>query len=463
MISLNLKPWGAPMKIHILGICGTFMGGLALIAKQMGYEVSGSDENVYPPMSDVLQEAGITVYRDFDIAHLKPAPDVVIIGNVMKRGHPVIEYVLNKGLRYTSGPQWLAEEVLSKRQVLPVAGTHGKTTTASILAWILHSAKLNPGYLIGGVPLNFGKSAELGQKPYFVLEADEYDCAFFDKRSKFMHSRPRVLILNNLEYDHADIFPNLEAIKVQLSYLLRLVPGCGTIIHPHQDSEVDDVISRGCWSSTASFGITQGMWQARHINTDGSRFELWHRDQKLGVVEWSLLGLHNIRNALAAVAAAHEVGVTSDVAIGGLNTFKGVKRRMEIRGQVKGITVYDDFAHHPTAIATTIQGLRSKVGSERIFAVLQFGSNTMRMGTHRNVIAESLKEADHVVLLRPQDNTWDVGQLIKEFGARAKIFNNIHEIINALAADLKASDHVLIMSNKGFEGIHQKLIDKLRA
>ena len=448
------------MRIHILGICGTFMGGIALIARQLGHEVSGSDENIYPPMSDTLRSAGIEIQQGYERAHLQPAPDCVIIGNAISRGNPAVETLLNKSLPYISGPQWLFEQVLVKRHVLAVSGTHGKTTTTSLLTWILHYAGLNPGYLIGGVPNNFNGTAELGDSPYFVIEADEYDTAFFDKRSKFIHYHPRTLILNNLEYDHADIFPDIEAIKRQFQFLLRTVPGGGTVISPSQDSEIDDVIGRGCWSAVQTVG-SNGVWQAQQVSDDGTRFDLWHRDQKLGEVEWSLVGHHNVQNGLAAIAAAHDVGITADAAIKALKDFKGIKRRLEIRGTVKGITVYDDFAHHPTAIATTLAGLRARVGQQRIIAVLQFGSNTMQMGVHRDRMASSLKEADRVMMLKPEGSGWDANQLLSELGSRSHVYDNVGEIVDQLAKELKVDDHVLIMSNKGFDGIHQRLLARI--
>ena len=447
-------------RIHILGICGTFMGGIALIARELGYTVTGSDQSIYPPMSETLQAAGIQVQEGYDPAHLRPLPDLLIVGNAISRGNPQLEYALNKNLLYTSGPQWLAEQVLHKRHVLAVAGTHGKTTTSSILAWILDQAGLNPGYLIGGVPLNFAATAALGKSPYFVIEADEYDTAFFDKRSKFLHYRPRTLILNNLEYDHADIFPDMEAIKKQFQLLLRTVPPSGVVIYPPDDAEIPDVLSRGCWSATQTVGTADSVWHARNKNTDGTRFELWHRDQKLGIVKWGMVGDHNVRNALAAAAAAHEVGVTSEAVLAALKTFQGVKRRLEVRGAVNGVTVYDDFAHHPTAIAATLSGLRSKVGDKRIIAVLQFASNTMGAGTHRDNMAQSLRQADKVVLLRPEK--WDINPLVRELGAKAMACDRVETIIDHLAGELQAEDHVLIMSNKGFDGIHQRLLKRLQ-
>lgn len=447
-------------RIHILGISGTFMGGIALIARELGFEVSGSDKDIYPPMSDTLRHAGINVKEGYDSSHLRPLPDLLIVGNVISRGNPALEYALNKNLPYTSGPQWLAENVLQKRHVVAVAGTHGKTTTSSILAWILTQAGLAPGYLIGGAPLNFTHTAALGKSPYFVIEADEYDTAFFDKRSKFLHYRPRTLIINNLEYDHADIFPDLEAIKKQFHYLLRTVPSCGSVIHPADDSDVSEVLARGCWAGVQTVGNGDAVWHVRNKNSDNSRFELWHRDQKLGVVKWSLAGEHNVRNALAAAAAAHEVGVTSEALIAGLKSFKGVKRRLEVCGSAKNITVYDDFAHHPTAIAATLAGLRSKVGDSRIIAVLQFGSNSMGAGVYRDKISQSLRQADKVIFLKPEK--FDVTLILRELGVKAEAFEKVESIVDYLQNFARAGDHVLIMSNKSFDGIHQRILKRLQ-
>ncbi len=449
------------MHIHILGICGTFMGGVAVLAKEMGYEVSGSDENVYPPMSDALREAGIDIHTGYDPAALKPAPDRVVIGNTVSRGNPAVEYVLNQQIPYISGPQWLADHVLQGQHVLAVSGTHGKTTTSSILAWLLTHAGLNPGYLIGGVAQNFEKTALLGDQRFFVIEADEYDSAFFDKRSKFIHYHPRTLMINNIEFDHADIFADLEAIKKQFQNLIKTVPGCGTIIMPTKDVHVSDVMERGCWSNTVTLGA-QGVWHAEHVSDDGSAFELWHRDQKLGDVQWGMLGLHNVNNALAAVAAAHDVGVTADTIIEGLQLFKGVKRRLEVRGVANGITVYDDFAHHPTAIATTLEGLRARIGQQRLIAVLQFGSNTMRMGEHQDRIASALQQADDVILLQPTNVQWDVTDIVTQLNGRAIVHDDVTGIVRHLESFCQTGDHVVVMSNKGFDGIHQRLLDSFQ-
>lgn len=450
------------MRIHILGVCGTFMGGLALIARQLGHEVTGSDQHVYPPMSDTLRAAGINIMDGYDPAHLRPAPELVIVGNTIARTNPALEFVLNKGIHYTSGPDWLFNNVLMNRHVLAVSGTHGKTTTTSLLTWILARAGRSPGYLIGGVAHNFPQTAALGKGNLFVIEADEYDSSFLDKRSKFMHYRPRTLVINNLEYDHADIFPDLEAIKKQFQYLLRAVPAGGCVIYPCNDAHVEDVLQRGCWASKQTFGVPKGGWQARHQSMDGSHFELYHRDQRLGMVNWSMIGQHNVQNALAAAAAAHDIGIVSSDIINGLNSFKGVKRRLELRGTVGGVNVYDDFAHHPTAIETTITGLRAKVGAKaRIIAVLQFGSNTMRQGTHADVIGQALQGADRVELLRPEG--WDLTPVLRQLEGKAMVHADASAIVNHLAPQLHEDDHVLVMSNKGFDGIHQKLLDRLEA
>ncbi len=446
--------------IHILGICGTFMGGVAVLARQLGFIVTGSDENVYPPMSDTLQNAGIQIMAGYDPKHLQPHPDLVVIGNAMSRGNPSIEYVLNHDIPYMSGPQWIAEHVLQHRHVLAVSGTHGKTTTTALLAWIVSKAGLKPGFLIGGVANGFDRTAELGEGPYFVIEADEYDTAFFDKRSKFIHYRPNTLVLNNLEYDHADIFPDLEAIKKQFQILVRTVPANGLIIRPQNDSNLEDVLQRGCWSCVETFSGKNADWEVKNMNPAGSEFEIFYRNQYQGAVNWSMIGLHNVNNALAAVAAANNVGVKPAHAIEALNTFAGLKRRLEVRGVVNNITVYDDFAHHPTAIETTLQGLRAKVGDSRIVAILQFASNTMKSGVHSvQSIANAVKAADVVVVLQPEE--WDITDLVQHIHQATQVYKNVEEIINRVALQLRPGDHVLIMSNKGFGGIHQKLIKRL--
>ena len=452
------------MHIHILGICGTFMGGIALLAREQGVTVSGADSNVYPPMSTQLQEQGIALTEGYAPAQLQPAPDCVVIGNAMSRGNPAVEYVLNNRLAYTSGPQWLAEHILKDRWVLAVAGTHGKTTTASMLAWILEYAGLSPGFLIGGVPANFGVSARAGKAPFFVVEADEYDTAFFDKRSKFVHYHPATLILNNLEYDHADIFPDLAAIETQFHHLVRTVPGNGLIIHHAADANLSRVLERGCWSDTESFAAAGpgGQWQARLLAADGSRFEVLHEAELAGSVQWSQIGLHNVNNALAAIAAARHAGVPVAQAVAALGAFQGVKRRMEVRGRVAGITVYDDFAHHPTAIASTLQGLRNRVGEGRILVLLEPRSNTMQLGVHRKTLAGSLSGADRVWLYQPPGLGWSLQEITAEMDMPAAVTDSIDALLQSVLAEAHSGDHVLIMSNGGFGGIHERLLAALQ-
>ncbi len=456
------------MRIHILGICGTFMGGIALLARALGHEVSGSDANVYPPMSSQLQAQGIHLQEGFDPLHLQPAPDCVVIGNALSRGNPAVEYVLNSGLTYTSGPQWLAEHVLKDRWVLAVAGTHGKTTTASLLAWILDANGLAPGFLIGGVPDNFGLSARLGETPFFVVEADEYDTAFFDKRSKFIHYHPRTLILNNLEFDHADIFPDLEAIKLQFQYLLRTVPGDGLIISNQAEAALQEVLMRGCWTPVEGFSAQAQAddWQIVDESKDGVCFDVQFRQQHQGRVQWSLMGRHNMANALAAIAAARHAGVPAGLAAESLSDFKGIKRRMEVRGQVGRVTVYDDFAHHPTAISSTLQGLRAHVGDEPIIAILEPRSNTMRMGVHQRTLVPALQQADDVLIYQPAGINWDMTAILNSIDENITLFSDVDKIVHA-AVDLvqgRAGDalHILVMSNGGFENIHSRLLTALR-
>ncbi len=451
------------MKIHILGICGTFMAGIALLAKQQGHDISGSDINVYPPMSTLLASEGIQLMQGYEPSNLSDDIDYVIVGNVISRGNPLMEYVLEQRISYISGPQWLAENVLKDRRVLAVAGTHGKTTTTSLLTWMLEYAGLNPGFLVGGVPENFGISARLGNTPFFVIEADEYDSAFFDKRSKFIHYRPSTLILNNLEYDHADIFPNLAAIQLQIHYLVRTVPRNGLIVIPEQDSNIHEVLKKGCWTPTTTFGLNTGNWQAKLLDNCGSHFEVYLNKNLMGVVNWNLLGMHNVQNALAALAAASHVGASTQACIESLTSFKNVKRRLEVKGKVNEITVYDDFAHHPTAIATTISGLRAKVGSSRIFVVLEFGSYTMRTGVHKDQMKNALVQADKVFCKRPNALNWDLEPVLKSFSQPTILCDDANALVTKLVEELKPNDHVLIMSNSGFEGIHNKLLQALSA
>lgn len=450
------------MHIHILGICGTFMGGLALLARSLGHEVSGSDVGVYPPMSTQLEEAGIKLMQGYEPEHLQPEPDCVVVGNAMSRGNPAVEYMLEQGMRYTSGPQWLSEHVLHGRWVLAVAGTHGKTSTASLLAWILEDAGMEPGFLIGGVPQNFGVSARLGGTPFFVVEADEYDTAFFDKRSKFVHYHPRTLILNNLEFDHADIFDDLAMIQRQFHHLLRTVPGNGLIIAPSEDQAINQVLQMGCWTQVEQFSAQgDAQWHSANSNPQASEFDLYNGAEQVGRVDWGLHGQHNVNNALAAVAAARHAGVPPAVAIEALASFKNVKRRMELRGEVAGVTIYDDFAHHPTAIATTLQGLRAQVGEERIIAVLEPRSNTMRMGVHADQLAASLELADQVIVYAPSGLEWDAASVFSGLDSKVRIFESIDAIVVTLEAEAKLGDHILVMSNGGFGDIHQRLLDAI--
>ena len=445
------------MHIHILGICGTFMGGIALLAKAAGHTVSGSDANVYPPMSTQFYQAGVTLQDGYDPSHLDPVPDQVVVGNALSRGNPAVEHVLSQGLPYTSGPQWLAEHVLQGRWVLAVSGTHGKTTTASMLAWILEYAGLNPGFLIGGVPQNFGVSARLGDDPFFVVEADEYDTAFFDKRSKFVHYRPRTLVINNLEFDHADIFDDLAAIQRQFHHLLRTVPANGLLIHGAEEATVEQVLEMGCWTPTETI---HGQWQARQTEVAWSGFEIKVSGEPVGEVRWQLSGAHNRDNGLAAIAAARHAGVPVHHAIGALGEFQNVRRRMEVRGTVRGITVYDDFAHHPTAIRLTLQGLRQKVGDARIVAIVEPRSNTMRMGVHRETLAQAFVDADHLLML-DQGLDWDLTSVMAGASIPVETFSAVDEIVRAATRLSHSGDHLLVMSNGGFGGIHQRLLERL--
>jgi len=445
------------MHIHILGICGTFMAGVAILAKQQGHQVTGSDAAAYPPMSTQLQAQGIECYAGYAPEHLKSRPDCIIIGNALSRGNPLVEQVLNLGLPYISGPQWLAEQILKDRWVLAVAGTHGKTTTASLVTWMLEAAGFSPGFLIGGVPENFGVSARLGNPPFFVVEADEYDTAFFDKRSKFIHYRPRTLILNNLEFDHADIFPDLAAIQRQFHHLIRTVPSEGLIICNQQAAALTEVLQQGCWTPVTNFG-PNGDWQAN--SSTESHFEVKYRGQPMGKFDWELMGQHNQLNALAALAAAHHAGIPIAQAGEALKTFKNVKRRLELRGTVKGIQVYDDFAHHPTAIAVTLEALRQRVGRARIIAVLEPRSNTMRLGVHQTTLAPSLAQADIVIWYEPPNLSWSLSKVTQSL-ANAKIFRDLTSLIEHLVTIARSGDQILIMSNGDFQNLHHRLLEAL--
>jgi UDP-N-acetylmuramate: L-alanyl-gamma-D-glutamyl-meso-diaminopimelate ligase len=456
-----------PRHVHILGICGTFMGGVAALARAAGFRVTGSDQNVYPPMSTQLEALGIAVTEGFEAAQLTPAPDVVVVGNVMTRGQPVIETLLEGTVPYLSGPEWLAREVLQQRWVLAVAGTHGKTTTASLLAWILEHAGLNPGFLIGGVPANFATSARLGTAPFFVIEADEYDTAFFDKRAKFVHYRPRTVILNNLEYDHADIYPDLAAIQRQLHQLVRIVPGAGRIVWNAADEALRATLKMGCWTPLEGFARAahpDALWTARAVSggEDFSHFEVLEAGRPRGRLQWSLIGAHNMENALAAIAAARHAGVDVPAALDALQGFQGIARRMQVRGEVGGVVVYDDFAHHPTAIATTVDGLRRRVGAARIIAVLEARSNTMRMGVHQHTLGPALAGADEVWLYTPPDLGWDTSAVLASLGTRGHSSVDVQGLARELARGARRGDHVLIMSNGGFGGLHGQLLAQLR-
>ena len=457
------------MHIHILGICGTFMGGIAVLAKQAGHKVTGCDANVYPPMSTQLEAQGIELIEGFAPEQTKLNPDIYVIGNVVSRGNPLMEEILNRGLPYISGPQWLAENVLQGKWVLAVAGTHGKTTTSSMLAWILEYTGLAPGFLIGGVPENFGVSARLPQtpvqdakstSPFFVIEADEYDTAFFDKRSKFVHYRPRTAVLNNLEFDHADIFEDLGAIEKQFHHLVRTVPQQGLVVANGKEASLQRVINKGCWTPVEKFG-TDDDWQAANAQGDGS-FDVVYKGKLQGRVAWGLLGEHNRMNALASIAAARHAGVSVDVSIAALTEFRNVKRRMELRGVVNQISVYDDFAHHPTAIETTVAGLRGKVGTARILAVLEPRSNTMKLGVMKSALPASLKEAD-LVFCYQANLGWDAKEALAPISVKTLVSDDLEQLVAAIVQAAKAGDHVLVMSNGDFGGIHQKLLDALKS
>ena len=446
------------MHLHILGICGTFMGGLAAIAKQAGHTVTGCDANVYPPMSTQLEAQGIQLIEGFSPDQFKLDPDLFVIGNVVTRGNPLMEAILDAGAAYVSGPQWLAENALRGKWVMAVAGTHGKTTTASMLAWILEEAKLFPGFLIGGVPVDFEVSARVTDSPFFVIEADEYDTAFFDKRSKFIHYRPTTVILNNLEFDHADIFLDIGAIETQFHHLVRTVPRIGLLVVNSRSESLDRVLARGCWTPVEPFGTDLG-WQAR--DTDAvNAFDVFFGGQWQGRIKWSLLGHHNRLNALAAIAAARNAGVPPDVATEALGRFKGVKRRMELRGTAAGVNVYDDFAHHPTAIDTTIAGLRAQAGDARILAVIEPRSNTMKLGAMKALLPGSLAGADRVFCYGGGLG-WDAVAALAPLGNKATVHDDLGNLVDAIVAEARSGDQVLVMSNGGFGGIHATLLERL--
>ncbi|MGN6518984.1 MAG: UDP-N-acetylmuramate:L-alanyl-gamma-D-glutamyl-meso-diaminopimelate ligase [Dokdonella sp.] len=480
------------MKLHILGICGTFMGGIAALARELGHEVEGSDANVYPPMSTQLERLGVALKPGYAADHLVPPPDVVVVGNAMTRGNAAVEHMLDERLCYVSGPQWLGETVLAERRVLAVAGTHGKTTTTSLLAWILECAGRAPGFLVGGVPANFGVSARLGGKPSlappsasadgsplsrlvgegrssppaaadFVIEADEYDTAFFDKRSKFVHYRPTIAILNNLEYDHADIFPDVAAIQRQFHHLVRTVPRNGRLVVNAEDARLDEVLAMGRWTPVETFGIDAGDWRARLTAADGSSFVVAHAGREFGEASWALSGRHNVMNALAAIAAAHAAGVEVAIAVAALASFRNVARRMELVGEHAGIRIYDDFAHHPTAIATTLAGLRAKVGAARILVGMEPRSNSMRMGAHADELAPSLADADAVVFLKRPELPWDAARIVDALGGRGRTAASVDALVADLLVQARAGDHVVFMSNGGFENAPRRFATALAA
>jgi len=480
------------MKLHILGICGTFMGGVAALARELGDTVEGSDANIYPPMSDQLAALGIALKPGYRAEHLRDAesnqtPDLIVVGNAMSRGNAAIEYMLDARLPYVSGPQWIGERVLGSRRVFAVAGTHGKTTTSAMLAWILEVCGRAPGFLIGGVPENFGVSARLGSagevvpssgaarhllpmgegksvpamQADFVIEADEYDTAFFDKRSKFVHYRPTIAILNNLEYDHADIFPDVAAIQRQFHHLVRTVPGNGHLIVNAEDERLAEVLAMGAWTPTTTFGIERGDWRARLIANDGSHFAVLRDGREIGEVRWNLLGRHNVMNALAALAAADAGGADIARAIDALGAFASAKRRLELVGESAGIRVYDDFAHHPTAIATTLAGLRARVGKARILVGMEPRSNSMRLGAHADELAPSLRDADTVVFLQKPGLPWDAERVIAALDGRGHAAPNVDGLIDTLRAHVRSGDHVVFMSNGGFENAPRRFVQAL--
>jgi UDP-N-acetylmuramate: L-alanyl-gamma-D-glutamyl-meso-diaminopimelate ligase len=451
-----------PVRTHILGVCGTFMGGIALLARELGHRVSGADQGIYPPMSEQLAGAGITLAEGFDAAQLDAPCDEVVVGNALTRGNPVVERLLDEQRALLSGPEWLARRVLPGRTVLAVAGTHGKTTTASMLAWILQHAGLAPGFLIGGVPRNFGVSARLGRGP-FVVEADEYDTAFFDKRSKFVHYRPRILVLNNLEFDHADIFRDLADVRRQFHHLVRTLPRTGTILAAAPDAELDTLLALGCWTPVTRFGEHAGEWRVSLDRADAAAFRVHTPTGAQHAVAWPLIGRHNALNALGAVAAAHAAGVDAATACAALARFKAPRRRLELRACIDGVSVYDDFAHHPTAVRATLEALRAKVGEARIIAVLDPASNTMRMGVHRDTLAPALAGADRVLLHRPHGLSFPLEAVAAALRAPATVHDSVDDIVQALCSEALAGDHVLVMSNGGFGGIHPRLAAALEA
>ncbi|OCG63261.1 UDP-N-acetylmuramate:L-alanyl-gamma-D-glutamyl-meso-diaminopimelate ligase [Gilliamella sp. Fer4-1] len=449
------------MHIHILGICGTFMAGIALIARSLGHKVTGSDKNVYPPMSTLLQKEHIDIIEGYDPSQLTSTPDLVIIGNALSRGNPCVEYVLDNNIPYISAPQWLHDNVLRDRWVIAVAGTHGKTTTAGMVNWILEKLNYKQGFVIGGVPGNFDVSARLGEGNFFVIEADEYDCSFFDKRSKFMHYCPKTLIMNNLEFDHADIFDDLSSIQKQFHHLVRLVPSKGLIISPQEDVNLKQVLAKGCWSEQV-FTESETGWLAQRINNDASRFAVYYNNAKVGEVKYSLVGEHNMHNALMAIAAAHNVGIDPADACLALSSFINAKRRLELYGEINNIEIYDDFAHHPTAILATLEALRSKIGANRrILAVLEPRSNTMKLGISKDELAPSLGRADEIFIFQPEQLPWLVADVVDACIQPAHWTGDIDLLVEMITKTARPTDAILIMSNGGFNGIHKKILESL--
>ena len=446
-------------RVHILGICGTFMGGVALLARELGYEVTGSDVNVYPPMSTMLDTAGIAVQEGYSSEHLKPAPDLVVIGNALSRGNQAVEYVLDQQIPYLSGPQWLGENLLQGRHVAAISGTHGKTTTSSMLTWVLECEGLNPGFLIGGIPCGFEGSARLGQGP-FVVEADEYDSAFFDKRSKFVHYKPQTLVVNNLEFDHADIFADLNAIQTQFHHLVRCIPSSGHIIASKGDA-IDEVLNRGCWTPVSRLDTgSPDEWSVQARDNHFGKFEIRSPSGDSGAITWGLIGRHNAENALAAVAAAHDIGVSVKDACDALCRFEGVKRRLELLGAPNEIAVYDDFAHHPTAVKTTLEGLSNAVGEQRVVAVIEIRSNTMKRGTHKEELVPATQHADLVFWFEPEGLDWSMTEATSELNGHF-VFRDTNQLHEALVGQLHSGDHVVIMSNGSFSGLHRQLLQSL--
>lgn len=450
------------MRIHILGICGTFMGGIALLARELGHEVSGSDQNTYPPMSTLLQDKGISLYDGYDPSALPGGLDVIIIGNALSRGNPVVEHVLNERLPYVSGPEWLASQLLAHKHVFAISGTHGKTSTTSMLAWVLDFAGLAPGFLIGGVAENFGISARCGASDYFVVEADEYDTAFFDKRPKFIHYHPRTLVINNIEFDHADIFGDIGDIIREFQRLVRIVPEKGQIVYKHDDPNIASVLQGGSWSRRVSIAATGAQWWHRALEADYSVFEVYYQDHVVATVKWDLIGQHNADNALAVMAAATEAGVEPVRVAEALGHYKSVKRRLQALGTIAGISVFDDFAHHPTAIRTTLSGLRARVGGGRIIAVFEPRSNTMKLGVHRDMLLPAFADADMVWSLAPAGLDWDLKSALEDGGRTRFVHDQLERLLDHLVSQLRAGDNVVIMSNGGFGGLQQKLLTRLQ-